>query len=219
MNVILLGAPGSGKGTQAKRLVTTYGIPQISTGDILRLAVREGTDLGKEAKKYMDAGELVPDSVILGVIEERLHEDDCKKGAIFDGFPRTLQQAEGMESLLNKLASRLDLCISLEVPDEHIVRRLTARRLCSNCGADFNTISNPPPDNGICSVCCEGKIIQRDDDKEETIRNRLEVYHRQTRPLQDYYSGRGLLRLVDGDGSPDQIFDKLRQLFDDYNQD
>ncbi len=215
MDVILLGAPGSGKGTQAKQLVAKYDIPQISTGDILRKAVKDGTELGQEAQKYMEAGELVPDEVILGVIEERLKEDDCKHGAIFDGFPRTIQQAEGMESILRNVGSQIGMCISLEVPDEHIINRLTARRMCAGCGQDYNMISSPPPEDGRCSKC-GGEIIQRTDDQEDTIRNRLEVYHRQTSPLQDYYSGRGLLRIVDGDGSPQEIFAKLCQLFDDH---
>ncbi len=217
MNIILLGAPGSGKGTQAKQLSQKYEYPQISTGDILRKAVADNTDLGKEAQKYMQAGELVPDGVILGVIEDRLKEDDCQAGAIFDGFPRTLQQADGLESLLKRLNSRLDLCISLEVPDDHIVARLTARRICSGCGQDYNLNSNPPPDDGRCTKC-GGQIIQRADDREDTIRNRLAVYRRQTRPLQDYYSGRGLLHIVDGDGSPRDIFTKLCRIIDDHDK-
>jgi adenylate kinase len=216
MNLILLGAPGSGKGTQAKQLVDKYGIPQISTGDILRKAVADGTPLGEQAQKYMKAGNLVPDDIILGIIEERLKQDDCKVGAIFDGFPRTLQQADGMESVLQRLGSKLDLCISLEVPDDKVVARLTARRGCSQCGQDYNLINNPPPEDGRCSKC-GGEIIQRLDDQEETIRNRLEVYRRQTRPLQDYYSGRGLLHIVDADGSPDDILDKLFRILDDHS--
>jgi len=216
MNVILLGAPGSGKGTQAQQLVEKYGFPQISTGDILRKAVKDGTELGVKAKQYMDRGELVPDDVILGVIEDRLQQDDCKNGAIFDGFPRTIQQADGLDALLNRIGSNLDLTISLEVPDDAIIKRLTSRRVCNNCGAVFNVITNPPPEDGICPMCKSGSIIQRDDDREETIRNRLEVYHRQTKPLQDYYPGRGLLRIVDGNGTPQEIFTKLCRLFDDY---
>jgi len=216
MNVILLGAPGSGKGTQAQQLVEKYGIPQISTGDILRKALKDGTDLGKEAQKFMEAGQLVPDEIILGIIGERLQNDDCKNGAIFDGFPRTIQQADALNAVLDKLGSKLDMTISLEVPDEKIIQRLTSRRVCNNCGAVFNTISNPPPADGKCPSCNAGEIIQRADDQESTIRNRLEVYHRQTKPLQDYYSGRGVLRIIDGDGSPQDIFEKLCRLFDDY---
>lgn len=217
MNLILLGAPGSGKGTQAKQLSKKYRYPQISTGDILREAVKEGTELGKRAQKFMQAGELVPDEVILGIIEERLQEDDCRKGSIFDGFPRTLQQADGLELILKSLNSKLDLCISLEVSDDHIVARLTARRICARCGQDYNLNSNPPPANGRCTKC-GGEIIQRADDQEATIRNRLAVYRRQTRPLQDYYSGRALLRIVDGDAPPKDIFAKLCRIVDDHNK-
>ena len=217
MNLILLGAPGSGKGTQAKQLEERYSFPQISTGDMLRKAVGDGTELGQKAQKYMKAGELVPDDVILGIIEERLKEDDCKVGAIFDGFPRTLQQADGMELLLQRINSRLDLCISLEVPDDRVVARLTTRCGCAECGQDYNLISNPPPEDGRC-VKCGGEIIQRADDQEETIRNRLTVYRRRTKPLQDYYSGRGLLHIVDADGSPEEIFDKLCRIIDDHDK-
>ncbi|MBU0520504.1 adenylate kinase [bacterium] len=216
MNVILLGAPGSGKGTQAQQLVEKYSIPQISTGDILRKALKDGTDLGKEAKKFMEAGQLVPDEVILGIIAERLQQNDCKKGAIFDGFPRTIQQADALNAILNKIGSQLDLTVSLEVPDEKIIKRLTSRRVCNNCGAVFNTVSNPPPAEGNCPSCKTGQIIQRSDDQESTIRSRLDVYHRQTKPLQDYYSGRGVLRMVDGDGSPQDIYTKLCRLLDDH---
>lgn len=217
MNLILLGAPGSGKGTQAKQVSDKYGFPQISTGDILRKAVADGTDLGRQAEEYMAAGELVPDHVILGVIEERLREKDCQDGAIFDGFPRTLQQADGLESILQKIHSRLDLCLSLEVPDDRIVERLSARRICSDCGQDYNMISNPPPTDGRC-IRCGGEIVQRADDQEETIRNRLEVYRRQTRPLQEYYAGRGLLHIVDADGLPRDIFAKLCRVIDDHRE-
>ncbi|MFH1862455.1 MAG: adenylate kinase [bacterium] len=218
MNLILLGAPGSGKGTQAKQLGERYSFPQISTGDILRKAVADETELGKKAQEYMKAGELVPDQVIMGIIEERLKADDCRNGAIFDGFPRTLQQADALEALLKKISSQLDLCISLEVPDDRIVNRLTARRICSQCGQDYNMVSNPPPPGNRCSHC-SGEIIQRADDQEATIRNRLAVYRKQTRPLQEYYSGRGLLRIVDGDGAPQEIYTKLCRLIDDNRKD
>lgn len=191
--------------------------PQISTGDILRQAVKDGTELGKQAEKYMKAGDLVPDRVILSVIAERLKNPDCESGAIFDGFPRTILQADGLESLLTKLDRHLDLCLSLEVPDERIVTRLSNRRICRNCGKDYNLIGNPPPKDGRC-VACGGQIIQRSDDQEETIRNRLAVYRQQTRPLQEYYSGRGMLRIVDADGSAEEIFDKLSRLVDDYHK-
>jgi adenylate kinase len=218
MNIILLGAPGSGKGTQAKRLFEKFGFPHISTGDILRRALVYSTELGLKAKKFMQAGDLVPDDVILAIIEERLKLPDCKDGSIFDGFPRTLQQADGLEALLTRINSHLDLCLSLEVADERIVARLSARRICSNCGADYNMIINPPPADSHCTLC-DSEIIRRGDDHEDTIRNRLAVYRRQTRPLQEYYSGRGLLHIVDGDAAPQDIFQKLCRLIDDHRKD
>jgi adenylate kinase len=217
MNLVLLGGPGAGKGTQAKRLAEKYQLCHVSTGDILRQAIKEGTPLGKQADGFIKAGELVPDAVILGIIDTRLKQADAAGGAIFDGFPRTLPQADGLEVLLKKLNSRLHMCLSLEIPDELIVQRLTSRRLCSNCGTDYNVISNPPPADGLC-VKCAGKIIQRADDREDTIRNRQTVYHRQTRPLQEYYSSRGSLHLVDGQGPMDEIFSKLCRLIDDYHK-
>lgn len=218
MNLILLGAPGSGKGTQAKMLVEKYQIPHISTGDILRQAVKDQTELGKQAQHFMNSGELVPDRVILGVIEERLEQPDCSAGALFDGFPRTILQADGLESLLKKTDRKLDLCLSLEVADDSIVKRLASRRICGNCGRDYNLISNPPPADMKCTNC-GGRIVQRADDEEDTIRNRLAVYRRQTRPLQEYYSGRGLLRIVDADDVPQEVFAKLCRLIDDYLKD
>lgn len=215
MNLILLGAPGSGKGTQAKKLTEQFGFPHISTGDILRQTMKGNTPLGKQAETFMKAGELVPDKVILGIIEERISQPDCTMGAIFDGFPRTILQADGLESLLQKIHRRLDLCLSLEVADELIVTRLSSRRLCNTCGQDYNLISNPPPLDGKC-LKCGGAIIQRADDQEDTIRNRLAVYRRQTRPLQEYYAGRGLLHIVDGDGSAEDIFAKLCRLIHDH---
>ena len=214
MNLILLGAPGSGKGTQAKEIAKRYKFPHISTGDILRQAIKEGSALGKQAEGFMKTGELVPDKVILGLIEERLQQKDCRSGAIFDGFPRTILQADGLEALLKKVNRRLDVCLSLEVSDERIVQRLSNRRICNGCGKDYNLTSNPPPKDHRCPVC-SGEIIQRADDQEETIRNRLAVYRRQTRPLQEYYSGRGLLHIADGDGPPEEILKKLCRMIDD----
>jgi adenylate kinase len=215
MNLTLLGGPGAGKGTQAKRLLEKYRLLHISTGDILRQAIKDGTPLGLQAERYLKSGELVPDAIMLGIIEERLAQPDAAAGAIFDGFPRTLPQADGLEALLRKRKSRLNLCLSLEVPDELIIKRLSSRRICNQCGADYNVISNPPPADGKC-LKCGGQIIQRADDFEETIRNRLAVYRRQTKPLQDYYSGRGLLRVVDGNQTVDDIFAKLCQTIDDH---
>jgi adenylate kinase len=217
MYIVLLGPPGAGKGTQAKRLAGHYKLPHIATGDILRQAITYGTQLGIEADHYLAIGELVPDEIILGIIEERLSRPDARSGAIFDGFPRTLPQADGLEALLEKNRRKLDLCLDLDVADESIIKRLSARRICSQCGTDYNVLSNSPSPGGNCNKC-GGRIIQRADDREETIRNRLVVYHRQTRPLQDYYSRRGVLRLVDGEGPMDEIFSKLCRLIDDYHK-
>ena len=208
MRLILLGPPGAGKGTQAKRLIERYGIPQISTGDILRAAVREGTELGKKAKQYMDAGQLVPDEVVIGIIRERLKEADCAKGFILDGFPRTVPQAEALKSVLAELGQALDHVVSIEVPDEDLVERLTGRRTCRNCGAMYHVKFTPPKQEGVCDKC-GGELYQRDDDKEETIRARLKVYHDQTAPLVEFYNEEGLLRRIDGVGSVDEIYGRI----------
>ena len=208
MRLIVLGPPGSGKGTQGAWLSSKYCIPAISTGDILREAVRRGTELGKKAKSYMDAGELVPDDVIIGLIEERLSESDCAKGFILEGLPRTVPQAEALEELMKRRNWPLDAVLSLEVPDEEIVRRSVNRRVCANCGRVFNLITDPPPANGKCPVC-GGEIIQRDDDNEETVRARLRVYNEQTAPLKDYYEKRGKLIRVDGVGSIEEVRSRI----------
>ncbi|MEJ2314423.1 MAG: adenylate kinase [Nitrospirota bacterium] len=208
MRLVLLGAPGAGKGTQAKKLIGKYGIPQISTGDILRAAVAEGTPLGKEAKGYMDKGELVPDSVVLGLVEERLKQDDCKKGFILDGFPRNTAQAETLDGMLGKLGMPLTAAVSVDVPESDLMKRLTGRRTCKGCGQMYNVYFNPPAKEGVCDKC-GGELYQRDDDKEETIKKRLEVYNAQTAPLINYYGGKGILKKIEGTGSIDEIFDKL----------
>lgn len=208
MRLVLLGAPGAGKGTQAKKLIEKYSIPQISTGDILRKAVAEGTPLGKEAKAYMDRGELVPDSVVIGIIKERLKEDDCKKGYILDGFPRNVAQAEALDQMLGELKSPLDFAISIDVSFDELMKRLTGRRTCKSCGQMYNIYFSPPKKNGICDKC-GGELFQRDDDKEETIRKRLEVYEAQTAPVIGYYREKGILRSVPGTGSIDEIFNKI----------
>ncbi|NOZ55597.1 MAG: adenylate kinase [Calditrichaeota bacterium] len=208
MRLILLGPPGSGKGTQGAWLSSRYGIPAISTGDILREAVRQGTELGKKAKRYMDAGELVPDEVIIGLIEERLSEPDCAKGFILDGFPRTVPQAEALEELMNRRGWPLDAVLSLEVPDDEIVQRSVNRRVCEKCGRVFNLLTDPPPPDGKCPVC-GGRIIQRDDDNEETVRARLRVYNEQTAPLKEYYEKRGKLIRVDGVGSIEEVRSRI----------
>jgi adenylate kinase len=195
MKIILLGAPGAGKGTVAKLLSEYDGSVQVSTGDILRAAVREGTDLGKQAKEYMDRGDLVPDSLIMKIMEERLQEDDCKEGFIFDGFPRTIPQAEELKKLLEKLDVTLDLVVNLEVPKEVILDRLTTRRTCSNpdCPAIYNIKSNPPTPDGKCTQC-GSPVVQRDDETEEAITNRLETYNEKTAPLIGFYQHEGLLK-------------------------
>ncbi|WP_321369814.1 adenylate kinase [uncultured Desulfuromusa sp.] len=197
MKIILLGPPGAGKGTQAAMLVERYGIPQISTGDMLRLAVTAKSPMGVKAKEYMDAGNLVPDEVVVGIVRERLQEDDCAAGFILDGFPRTILQADALNEVLSDLHKQLDAVISLQVEIESLVVRLTGRRSCLNCGKGFHLQYDPPAADGSCTVC-GGELMQRDDDCEETIRNRMEVYQQQTAPLEDYYRKQDLLTVVDG---------------------
>lgn len=204
MNIMLFGAPGAGKGTQAKFLIDKYGIPQISTGDILRAAIAEGTPMGLEAKNFMDDGKLVPDSTIIGIIKERLAKDDCKKGFILDGFPRTLAQAEALELLMADLAIALDKVISLNVPDELIVGRITGRKVCKSCGASFHIEFNPSKVDGVCDFD-GGELITRKDDTAETVKTRLEAYHAQTAPLFDFYKGKGLLVEIDGTKEVDDV--------------
>ena len=199
MKIILLGAPGAGKGTQAAMLMERYSIPQISTGDMLRAAVQEHSPMGIKAKEYMDAGGLVPDEVVVGIVRERLQLDDCNNGFILDGFPRTQPQADALEQVLADLNKELDAVISLQVDTEALVGRLTGRRSCTDCGKGFHLKFDPPAADGCCNQC-GGKLFQRADDCEETIRNRMQVYHQQTAPLEDYYRKRGLLQSVDGMG-------------------
>jgi len=193
MKIILLGPPGAGKGTIAKALMEYDGSVQISTGDILRAAVAAGTELGKQAEAAMKAGNLVTDDLIMGIMEERLQQPDCKQGYLLDGFPRTLPQAEALKALLEKLGEKLDCALELDIPREVIIDRLTTRRTCSNCGAIYNIKSKPPKVDGVCDVCGGTDIVQRDDETEEAIENRLEVYNRQTAPLIDFYRNEGLL--------------------------
>ena len=213
MNLILLGPPGAGKGTQAQMIVERYHIPQISTGDILRAAVKEVTPLGKRAKVFMDQGQLVPDEVVIGIIDERLRAPDCNPGFILDGFPRTIVQAEALQPILIKVGKSVDHVINIEVNSEELVRRLTGRRTCQNCGAMFHLFSHPPKREGICDRC-GGAIYQREDDKEETIRTRLKEYERQTAPLIEYYRRRNTLRSIQGVGGKDQIFEQIVRLLD-----
>jgi adenylate kinase len=208
MRLVLLGAPGAGKWTQAKKLIEKYKIPQISTGDILRKAVADGTPLGKEAKVIMDKGELVPDKIVLGLVEERVKQDDCKKGFILDGFPRNTAQAEALDKMLNDLKMPLDSALSVDVPKDDLMKRLTGRRTCKNCQQMYNIYYSSPKKNGVCDKC-GGELFQRDDDKEETIKKRLDVYDASTAPLINYYKNKGILKSVIGTGSIDEIFKKV----------
>ncbi len=208
MRLVLLGAPGAGKGTQAKMLIEKYGIPQISTGDILRKAVADGTPLGKAAKAVMDRGELVPDKVVLDLVEERLKQDDCKKGYILDGFPRNTAQAETLDKMLQGLGMPLDSALSVDVPKDDLLKRLTGRRTCKNCQQMYNIYFSPPKKDNVCDKC-GGELFQRDDDKEETIKKRLDVYEAQTAPLMDYYGKKGILKSIQGVGTIDEIFNKV----------
>lgn len=208
MRLVLLGAPGAGKGTQAKKLIEKYGIPQISTGDILRKAVADGTPLGKEAKSYMDKGELVPDSVVIGLVKERIAQDDCKKGYILDGFPRNTAQAEVLDKVLAEMGAPLDTALSVDVDKDVLMKRLTGRRTCKSCQQMYNVYFSPPKKEAVCDKC-GGELFQRDDDKEETIRKRLDVYDAQTAPLMDYYKKKGLLKSVAGVGDINEIFSQV----------
>jgi len=214
MRIMLLGAPGVGKGTQAKKIQEKFPIPQISTGDILREAVRNQTKLGKKAKIIMDKGDLVPDDLIVGLVRERLQEKDCEPGFILDGFPRTIPQAEALQVLLKDLNLTLDSVVDIDVDYEKIVARLTNRRLCPSCKTDYNMLNSPPNEDGSCKKCGTS-VIQRDDDKEGTIRNRLEVYEKQTRPLKDFYQEKGMLKAVDGDQSVDRVFGDIIKILGD----
>ena len=196
MNLILLGAPGAGKGTQAEIICAKLNIPSISTGNILRAAVKDGTEMGLKAKSFMDAGALVPDEVIIGILKERLAQDDCANGFILDGVPRTIAQAESLE----KAGIRFDDVISIEIPDEAIMERMSGRRVCEHCGASYHLVAVPPKVPGVCDSC-GGKLIQRHDDEPETVKHRLEVYHKETEPLKDFYAERGLLRSVENQPS------------------
>lgn len=208
MNIILLGPPGAGKGTQAERLTKDYDIPQISTGDIFRSALAQGTELGLEAKKYMDAGELVPDDLVVRIVEERLGEDDCADGFILDGFPRSTEQAKVLDRFMEETGSRIDAVLNIDTDEETILRRLTGRRVCRNCGAIYNIYSNIPKDGKTCDRC-GGELYQRDDDKEETIMNRLKVYKQQTEPLIDYYSRGGKMIAFDGSKDADEVYRQI----------
>ncbi|MDY0040823.1 MAG: adenylate kinase [Desulforhabdus sp.] len=208
MNIILLGPPGAGKGTQAKRLIDKYAIPQISTGDMLRAALKEGTPLGLEAKKFMDKGALVPDNVVIGLVKERIQQKDCAKGYMLDGFPRNVSQAEELDKMLGDLGQKIDDVICIEVPNEELVGRLTGRRTCRSCGAGYHVMFDPPKKEGVCDKC-QGELYQRDDDNEATVKSRLQVYANQTEPLIDYYQKQGKLRPINGVGDMGEIFARI----------
>ena len=210
MNLILLGPPGAGKGTQAKRLWEEFHIPQISTGDILREAIRSGTELGKKAKPLMDAGKLVPDELVVGIVEERLRGADCVSGFILDGFPRTIPQAEALEASLKRSGRAIERVVSLEVPEGDIVARISGRRSCPQDGSVFHVVTSPPKRAGVCDKC-GAELMQRADDKEDKVRERLAVYARQTEPLKAFYGNKGLLARVDGVGSPGAIYAAIKK--------
>ena len=205
MKIIMLGAPGAGKGTQAKRIAEKYHIPHISTGDIFRANIKEGTELGKKAKNYMDQGLLVPDELVVDLVADRIQKDDCKDGFILDGFPRTIPQAENLDAALAKMGETMDYAIDVDVPDEDIVTRMGGRRACVGCGTTYHVQFNPTKQDGICDSCGE-RLILRDDDKPETVQKRLDVYHEQTQPLIEYYSKAGILKTVDGTLEMDDVF-------------
>ena len=208
MKIIMLGAPGAGKGTQAKKIAEKYSIPHISTGDIFRANIKNGTELGKQAKTYMDAGALVPDEITIGMLLERIHEADCENGYVLDGFPRTIPQAESLTKALQERGEAVDFAVNVDVPDENIISRMSGRRACLKCGNTYHIVYNPPKNEGVCDVCGEGLVL-RDDDKPETVKKRLEVYHDQTQPLIDYYAKAGVLAQVDGTQDMEDVFQAI----------
>ncbi|GBD37832.1 Adenylate kinase [bacterium HR37] len=208
MRLILFGPPGAGKGTQASQISQKYGIIHISTGDILRTAVKEGTPLGNLAKSYMDKGELVPDEVVIGIIKERIRKEDTRNGFMLDGFPRTIPQAEALDNMLGSEGLKIDAVISIEVEDEEVIKRISGRRVCEKCGVMYHIIYDPPKNNELCDRC-GARLFQRDDDKEEVVRRRLQVYRNQTEPLKEYYKKIGILQSIDGTGTVEQVFGRI----------
>ena len=205
MKISMLGAPGAGKGTQAKMIADKYGVPHVSTGDIFRANIKNGTELGMEAKKYMDQGLLVPDELTVKILLDRVSQPDCKNGYVLDGFPRTIPQAEVLDKALAELGESIDYAIDVDVPDENIVKRMSGRRACVSCGATYHVVHVPPKKEGICDRC-GSELILRDDDKPETVKNRLDVYHKQTQPLIDFYTKKGVLKTVDGTVDMQDVF-------------
>ena len=208
MKIIMLGAPGAGKGTQAKKIAAKYNIPHISTGDIFRANIKNGTELGKKAKTYMDQGLLVPDDLVVDLVVDRVGQDDCERGYVLDGFPRTIPQAEALTKALADMGQKVDYAIDVDVPDENIVRRMSGRRACVGCGATYHVVYAPTKKEGICDTC-GGELILRDDDKPETVQKRLNVFHDQTQPLIDYYTEAGILKTVDGTVDIDDVFQSI----------
>lgn len=213
MKIVMLGAPGAGKGTQAKMIAAKYQVPHISTGDIFRANIKNGTELGKKAKEYMDQGLLVPDELTVDLVIDRLSQDDCKNGYILDGFPRTIPQAEALDAALAKRGEKMDYAIDVDVPDENIVTRMSGRRACVGCGATYHIVYNPSKSGETCEVCGE-KLILRDDDQPETVQKRLTVYHDQTQPLIDYYGGQQILRTVDGTQDMNDVFTAITEILE-----
>lgn len=205
MNLVLMGLPGAGKGTQAEKIVEKYGIPHISTGDMFRAAIKEGTELGLKAKSFMDKGELVPDEVTIGIVRERLSKEDCNKGFLLDGFPRTVPQAEALEQILSDLGRKIDYVINIDVDQDILMERLTGRRICKQCGSTYHLVFNPPKKDGVCDRC-GGELYQRDDDNEATVKNRLQVNVEQSKPLLDFYETKGYLRNINGQQEIDKVF-------------
>lgn len=208
MKIIMLGAPGAGKGTQAKQIAEKYRIPHISTGDIFRANIKDGTELGKKAKEYMDQGLLVPDELTVALVADRIVEEDCRDGFVLDGFPRTISQAKALDAALEKMGEKIDFAIDVDVSDESIINRMSGRRACLNCGATYHIVSIPTKEEGICDKC-KNPVVLRDDDKPETVQKRLGVYHEQTQPLIEYYSGQGILRSVDGMRNMQDVFEDI----------
>ncbi|MEH7124709.1 adenylate kinase [Bacillus sp. JJ1532] len=213
MNLVLMGLPGAGKGTQAEKIVAKYGIPHISTGDMFRAAIKDETELGLQAKSFMDKGELVPDEVTIGIVRERLSKDDCQNGFLLDGFPRTVAQAEALENILVGLNKQINYVINIDVDNSILMDRLTGRRICKDCGATYHLVFNPPAKEGVCDRC-DGELYQRADDNEDTVKNRLDVNIKQTKPLLDFYETKGYLRNIDGQQEIDKVFSDVDQLLE-----